>query len=71
MTVHDLQSQALPAARRAPEPAAPVALSDAERTVIDTLRGIAHGHVEITLHGARIVQVTRTEKLRIDPPLSR
>lgn len=44
------------------EPHAP--LSDGERAVLDALRGIAFGQVEVVVHGSRIVQITRSEKLR-------
>ena len=44
------------------EPQAP--LSDSERAVLDALRGIAYGQVEVVVHGSRIVQITRSEKLR-------
>ncbi|MCI4569174.1 YezD family protein [Lysobacter sp. CFH 32150] len=41
-------------------------LSDGEAAVLRALREIAYGHVEVVVHGARIVQITRSQKLRVD-----
>lgn len=35
------------------------------RRVIDALRGLRYGAVEITVHDGRVVQIERTEKLRL------
>jgi len=32
--------------------------------VVEALRGIAYGQVEVVVHASRIVQITRSEKLR-------
>ena len=41
-------------------------LSDQERAVIAALREIAFGEVEVVVHNARIVQITRSQKFRFD-----
>jgi hypothetical protein len=40
-------------------------LSDAEQAVLEALRGIAYGQVEVVVHSSRIVQITRSQKLRL------
>ena len=42
------------------------ALADRERAVIDALRDIEFGTVEVAIHNARIVQITRSQKFRFD-----
>jgi hypothetical protein len=37
-----------------------------EETVLNAIRGIRYGAVEIVIHDSRIVQIQRTEKLRVD-----
>ena len=44
----------------------PTPLSDGERAVLDALRGMAYGQVEVVVHSSRIVQITRSQKLRFD-----
>jgi hypothetical protein len=39
-------------------------LSDQERAVIAALREIAYGEIEVVVHNARIVQITRSQKFR-------
>jgi len=41
-------------------------LADRERAVIDALRDIEFGTVEVAIHNARIVQITRSQKFRFD-----
>ena len=60
---------------RDPDPAAvttPDALahriSDQEQAILDAIRATPFGSVEVVLHQSRIVQVVRTQKLRIDAP---
>lgn len=56
-----------------PEPASPIVasrddratLSDAERAVLDAVRDLAYGQVEVVVHSSRIVQITRSQKLRL------
>jgi len=40
-------------------------ISDAERAVLEAVRELAYGQVEVVVHGSRIVQITRSQKLRI------
>ena len=37
-----------------------------EQHVLETIRGIKYGAVEILIHDSRVVQVERTEKTRFD-----
>ena len=39
---------------------------DGERAVLEALRGMAYGQVEVVVHSSRIVQITRSQKLRFD-----
>ena len=48
----------LPAARTA-------ALSPQEQAVLETLRATPFGTVEVVLHQSRIVQVVKTEKVKL------
>ena len=41
-------------------------LNDQERAVIAALREVAFGEVEVVVHNARIVQITRSQKFRFD-----
>lgn len=41
-------------------------LSAAERAVLEAVRHLAYGQVEVVVHGSRIVQITRSQKLRLD-----
>lgn len=45
-----------------PTPAAP------EAEVLRAIRDTAYGTVEVVVHQSRIVQITRSEKVRFDPP---
>jgi hypothetical protein len=42
-----------------------------EREILDAVRGIRYGSVEVVVHDAKVVQVVRTEKVRFDvrPPI--
>jgi hypothetical protein len=55
----------------APSPATPDAaahrISDTEQAVLDAIRATPYGSVEVVLHQNRIVQVVRTQKLKLDP----
>lgn len=73
------------AARRKPRGHAPVAapageaepavnivnLSDSEFAVLTALREIGYGQVEVVVHGSRIVQITRSERVRVEEVRSR
>ena len=37
-----------------------------ERQVIEAVRGIRYGSVEVVIHDARIVQIERREKVRLE-----
>jgi len=37
-----------------------------ERKVIDAVRGIRYGSVEVVVHDAQVVQIERREKVRLD-----
>ena len=43
-------------------------VSETEQAVLDAIRATPYGSVEVVLHQARIVQVVRTQKLKLDPP---
>lgn len=51
----------------------PPALSPQEQAVLETLRATPYGTVEVVLHQSRIVQVVKTEKVKLDsePPPAR
>lgn len=38
-----------------------------ERAVIEAIRELPFGAVEVVVHQSRIVQIAKTEKLRVDP----
>ena len=42
-------------------------ISEQEQAVLDAIRATPFGSVEVVLHQSRIVQVVRTQKLRLDP----
>ena len=56
-------------ARAAAWPEAP-ALSAQEQAVLDTLRATPFGTVEVVLHQSRIVQVVKTERVKLEPEAS-
>jgi hypothetical protein len=39
-----------------------------EHEILNAVRGIRYGSVEVVVHDAKVVQVIRTEKVRIDGP---
>ncbi len=41
---------------------------DVERNLLDAIRSIRYGAVEVVIHDSRIVQVEKTEKIRIQSP---
>jgi len=41
-------------------------LSDHERAVIAALREVAYGEIGVTVHNAKIVQITRSQKFRLN-----
>jgi len=40
--------------------------SDMRATVLDAIKGIRYGSVEIIIHDSKIVQIERKEKVRLD-----
>ena len=38
-----------------------------EKHILEEIRGIKYGAVEVLIHDSRIVQVEKTEKLRFEP----
>ena len=41
-------------------------LSSEERAVLNAIRGTSFGAVAVVVHQARIVQIVKTEKVRVD-----
>jgi hypothetical protein len=37
-----------------------------EREILDAVRSVRYGSVEVVIHDSRVVQVTRTEKIRLE-----
>jgi hypothetical protein len=46
---------------------APEELSHEERAVLRAIRDTGYGAVEVVLHQQRIVQIIKTEKVRLEP----
>jgi hypothetical protein len=53
-----------PAAPRAAHPADP-GRATLEQLIMEAVRAIRFGSVEITIHDSQVVQIERTEKLRL------
>lgn len=51
---------------RAAEQPSPIDLQHAQDCILDALRGLRFGAVEIQVHDCRIVRITRTEKVRVE-----
>jgi hypothetical protein len=51
----------------APTDATARRVTDQEQAVLDAIRATPYGSVEVVLHQSRIVQVVRTQKLKLDP----
>ena len=56
------QTTAAPRAAQLPEPAR----ATLEQLIMEAVRAIRFGSVEITIHDSRVVQIERTEKLRLN-----
>ncbi|ALN60327.1 hypothetical protein [Lysobacter enzymogenes] len=53
-------------AGRAPEPEINIVnLSDSEFVLLQALRGLAAGRIEVVVQGARIVEITRSERVEV------
>ena len=48
-----------------PPPSPDAALHAHERAVLEAIRAVGFGTVEVTVHQSRIVQITRSEKVRL------
>ena len=48
-----------------------VNLSDSEFAVLTALREIGYGQVEVVVHASQIVQITRSERVRVEEPRNR
>lgn len=48
-------------------PPAPLSAAQPEHELLRAIREMAFGTVEVTVHQSRIVQITRSEKVRFDP----
>lgn len=47
-----------------------VNLSDSEFAVLTALREIGYGQVEVVVHASQIVQITRSQRVRVEEPRS-
>ncbi|QWP77306.1 hypothetical protein J5226_02560 [Lysobacter sp. K5869] len=53
-------------AQRAPEPEINIVnLSDSEFVLLQALRGLGAGRIEVVVQGARIVEITRSERVEV------
>ena len=48
-------------------PAAAPGVEAGTNAVINALRGLRYGSVEVVVHNGRIVQIERREKVRVEP----
>lgn len=48
-------------------PPAPLSAAQPEHELLRAIREMTFGTVEVTVHQSRIVQITRSEKVRFDP----
>ena len=53
-------------APQSPPPQPPPVAGDPERELLRAVREMDFGTVEVTVHQSRIVQITRSEKVRFD-----
>ena len=47
-------------------PQGPDRLGDVERRILQAVRSLEYGSIEIVVHDARVVQIERREKVRFD-----
>jgi hypothetical protein len=47
-------------------PRGPDQLGDVERRILQAVRSLEYGSIEIVVHDARVVQIERREKVRFD-----
>ena len=41
--------------------------TEVERRILEAVAATAYGSVEIVIHGGRVVQIERRERIRVDP----
>lgn len=61
----------IPAVIGRPAPTVAAALSPHELAVLNAIRDTPFGAVEVVLHQSRIVQIVRTEKMKVDEEIPR
>jgi hypothetical protein len=44
----------------------PAASSDADRRILEAVRSLEYGSVEVVVHDSQVVQIERREKVRLD-----
>jgi hypothetical protein len=54
------------AALRLAKDSDPARAPSVEEMILEAVRGIRYGSVEITIHDSQVVQIERTEKLRVN-----
>lgn len=52
--------------RHGPIPRIAVPVTESEQAVLDAIRDLRFGSVEVVVHSDRIVQITRSQKVRVD-----
>ena len=66
------RSQQTTVAHAEAEPAVNIVnLSDSEFAVLTALREIGYGQVDVVVHASQIVQITRSERVRVEEPRNR
>jgi hypothetical protein len=63
---HVASAHPAPSPRNESGVATPLPLRADERAVIDAIRELPFGAVEVVVHQSRIVQIVKTEKLRVE-----
>lgn len=43
---------------------------DVAKDIVRAAKGIKFGYIQVTIHNSRIVQIDKTEKIRLDPGTS-
>ncbi|MCI0407769.1 MAG: YezD family protein [Acidobacteria bacterium] len=50
-------------------PSSGAGITATERAVLEAIRGLRYGSVEVVVHDSRVVQIERREKVRLPPQL--
>ncbi len=37
------------------------------KSIVEAVKGIKYGYIQVTIHNSKIVQIDKTEKIRLDP----